>query len=159
MVDITPEQGVELAGYPHYPRNNTGAHDPLCAACMYLNNGENEVAMVTLDLVSFSKQHVAKVRNHVEKACGIPGNHVMISCSHTHSGPWTIGRMEYEDLLAGKGQAMEYVDWLITQIVRLIIKAKTEAFKAQFVSGTALCGAESGVGGTEDYLVVLMTRW
>jgi len=35
-VDITPPQGLELAGYPHYPRNNTGAHDPLYAACMYL---------------------------------------------------------------------------------------------------------------------------
>ena len=41
-VDITPPQGLELAGYPHYPRNNTGAHDPLYAACMYLNNGEEE---------------------------------------------------------------------------------------------------------------------
>lgn len=44
LVDITPEQGLELAGYPHYPRNNTGAHDPLYAACMYLNNGETEIA-------------------------------------------------------------------------------------------------------------------
>ena len=30
--EITPPQGLELAGYPHYPRNNTGAHDPLYAA-------------------------------------------------------------------------------------------------------------------------------
>ena len=30
--DITPPQGLELAGYPHYPRYNEGHHDPLYAA-------------------------------------------------------------------------------------------------------------------------------
>ena len=48
-VDITPPQGLELAGYPHYPRYNTGAHDPLYATCMYLENDGIEVAMITLD--------------------------------------------------------------------------------------------------------------
>lgn len=57
--DITPPQGLELAGYPHYPRNNTGAHDPLWATCMYLENEEEAVAMVTLDLLFFSKKHTA----------------------------------------------------------------------------------------------------
>jgi hypothetical protein len=64
--DITPPQGLELAGYPHYPRYNEGHHDPLYAACMYLNNGEQEVAMVTLDLLFFSKKHVTEVRRRVE---------------------------------------------------------------------------------------------
>ena len=59
--DITPPQGLELAGYPHYPRYNEGHHDPLYAACMYLNNGEQEVAMVTLDLLFFSKKHVTDI--------------------------------------------------------------------------------------------------
>ncbi|MBO5070849.1 MAG: hypothetical protein J6C37_10900 [Roseburia sp.] len=147
LVDITPEQGLELAGYPHYPRNNTGAHDPLYAACMYLNDGKKEVAMVTLDLLFFSKRHVAKVRSCVESACGIPGNCVMISCSHTHSGPWASGRLDIESLEAGKGQPKEYVESLISKITEIIVKAKAEAFDAKFASGTALCGAESGVGG------------
>ncbi|MBO5070513.1 MAG: hypothetical protein J6C37_09150 [Roseburia sp.] len=147
LEDITPEQGLELAGYPHYPRNNTGAHDPLYAACMYLNDGKKEVAMVTLDILFFSKQHVAKVRSCVEEACGIPGSNVMISCSHTHSGPWASGRLDIESLEAGKEQPKEYVESLISKITEIIVKAKTEAFDAKFASGTALCGAESGVGG------------
>ena len=60
-VDISPEQGEELAGYPHYPRNNTGVHDPLYGACMYLSNGKEEVALVTLDLLFFSKKHVQRL--------------------------------------------------------------------------------------------------
>lgn len=147
LVEITPEQGLELAGYPHYPRNNTGAHDPLYAACMYLSNGEAEIAMVTLDLLFFSKCHVAKVRSCVEERCGIPKENIMVSCSHTHSGPWASGRLDIESLEAGKEQPKEYVEDLIRKISELIIKAKEEAFEAEFASGTAMCGAESGVGG------------
>ena len=55
-IDITPPKGLELAGYPHYPRNNEGAHDPLYATCMYLENENTAVAMVTLDLLFFSKK-------------------------------------------------------------------------------------------------------
>lgn len=145
--DITPPQGLELAGYPHYPRNNTGAHDPLYAACMYLNNGEQEVAMVTLDLLFFSKKHVQEVRRRAADACGIAGDHVMISCTHTHSGPWTSGRLDIESLEAGKEQPHEYVESVIANIVAIIKQAKEEAFDAAFTYGTSLCGAESGVGG------------
>jgi hypothetical protein len=147
LTDITPEQGVELGGYPHYPRNNTGAHDPLYAACMYLSDGGKEVAMVTLDLLFFSKLHAQKVRSLVEKACGIPGKNIMISCSHTHSGPWAAGRLDIESLESGAKQPKEYVDGLIEKLVALITKAKSEAFDASFASGTELCGAESGIGG------------
>ena len=145
--DITPPQGLELAGYPHYPRYNEGFHDPLYAACMYLNNGEQEIAMVTLDLLFFSKKHVTEVRRRVAERCGIPGANVMISCSHTHSGPWASGRLDIESLEAGKEQPHEYVEFLIATITDLIAKGQAEAYEASFGYGTALCGAESGVGG------------
>lgn len=146
-IDITPPQGLELAGYPHYPRYNEGAHDPLYAACMYLENNGQEVAMVTLDLLFFSKQHVAKVRKKVEKRCGLKGQNIMISCSHTHSGPWASGRLDIESLEAGLPQPMKYVEELIEKISEIIVSAKNEAFDAYFASGVAVCGAESGIGG------------
>ena len=146
-VDITPPTGLALGGYPHYPRYNTGAHDPLYAACMYLHDGDMQVAMVTLDLLFFSKKHVTKVRALVEKQCGIPGSCVMISCSHTHSGPWASGRLDIESLEAGEEQPWEYVEDLIQKIVSIICQAKQSAFDACFGAGTTMCGAESGIGG------------
>ena len=146
-VDITPPKGLELAGYPHYPRYNEGAHDPLMAACMYLENNGKEVAMVTLDLLFFSKKHTTEVRRRVEAECGIAGNCVMISCSHTHSGPWASGRLDIESLEAGKEQPKEYVEELISKIVAIIKDAKLNAFDASFGANVSLCGAESGVGG------------
>ena len=34
-----------------------------------------------------------------------------------------------------------------TRLVELIISCKQNAFEAEFTSGTAICGAESGIGG------------
>ncbi len=147
IADISPEKGEELGGYPHYPRHNTGVHDPLQAAAMYLNNGTEEIALVTLDLLFYSKKHVKEVRERIQKACGIPEKHVMISCSHTHSGPWAAGRLDIESLEAGAQQPEEYVKSLNDKIVTAVENAKKGAFEAEFTSGTAHCGAESGVGG------------
>lgn len=145
--DITPPLGLELAGYPHYPRNNTGFHDPLYAACMYLNNGEQEIALVTLDLLFFSKKHVAAARRLAKEKCGIDEQNIMISCSHTHSGPWASGRLDIESLEAGKEQPKEYVQSIINTIADIICEAKENSFNAYFTSGTTVCGAESGIGG------------
>lgn len=145
--DITPPQGLELAGYPHYPRYNTGFHDPLYATCMYLENENDAVAIVTLDLLFFSKKHTAEVRRRVEKTYGLSGKNIMISCSHTHSGPWAAGRLDIESLEAGREQPAEYVEFLIETITNLIAEAKSNSFAAMFMSGTTICGAESGIGG------------
>ena len=145
--NITPPTGLELAGYPHYPRNNTGYHDPLYAACMYLADEGKEVAMITLDILFFSKKHVTETRKRIFEKTGIPYENVMISCSHTHSGPWASGRLDIESLEAGKEQPHEYVEDVITKITNLVCLAQKNAFDAKFAYGTAICGAESGIGG------------
>lgn len=145
--DITPPKGLELGGYPHYPRYNEGAHDPLMAACMYLFDGEREVAMVTLDLLFFSKKHVKEVRRLAHEKCGIDETNIMVSCSHTHSGPWASGRLDIEGIESGVGQPKEYIEELVLRIVGIICEAKSSAFEASFATGVTVCGAESGIGG------------
>ncbi len=145
--DMTPPKGLELGGYPHYPRYNEGFHDPLMAACMYLFDGTTEVAMVTLDILFFSKKHVKEVRRRVGEKCGIKGENIMISCSHTHSGPWASGRLDIEGIESGAEQPKEYIEELITKIVGIICEAKAGAFEASFAAGVTVCGAESGIGG------------
>ncbi len=155
-IDITPPLGIELQGYPHYPRNNIGAHDPLHAACMYLDNGENAVALVTLDLVCISKVYVTRIRELAEKKCGIKGTNIMISCSHTHSGPrvysllWDTNppeTVDENDPEKPNPARDAYVEDVIFKVAELIAEAKNTAFDGQFAYNTAICGAESGVGG------------
>ena len=46
LVDISPGPGIELAGYPHHPRYNTGIHDPLYAGCICLDDAEGVGTLV-----------------------------------------------------------------------------------------------------------------
>ena len=56
LVDISPEKGIQLAGYPHCPRPNKGIHDPLYASSLILDNGEKKIAIVTMDLLYIGKK-------------------------------------------------------------------------------------------------------
>jgi len=51
IVDISPKKGIELAGYPHYLRHNTGIHDPLYASCIFLDDGITKLAIVCMDIL------------------------------------------------------------------------------------------------------------
>ena len=146
--DMTPPQGVTLAGYPHFDRPNTGAHDPLMATCIYLRRGETELALVTLDILYFSKQYTRAVRARVEEACGMKGAGILCCCSHTHSGPWAAGNPEM-DAQCGKAgdQDPEYVAALLDGITELILRARKEAFPAEVGVTAIRCGAEKGIGG------------
>jgi len=145
--DISPGKGLELAGYPHYPRYNTGVHDPLYASCIYLNNGYCQLVIVTLDLLFYSKKHVSTVRKKIQTETGIPQGNMMISCSHTHSGPWVSGRLDIDSLLNGVRQDEEYVYRLNETIVSVVKEAVKNAFPAQIGYAKGACGREQGIGG------------
>ncbi len=139
IIDISPEPGVGLAGYPHCPRPNKGVHDPLYAAVLFLDNGTERKAFVTLDLLSIGKASVARLR-------GLFDFDITVSASHTHSGPWAS-----EPLASEKGDGIEinpdYVAFLERQLERVIREASTHTFDAEFGAGVGCCGKEQGVGG------------
>ncbi len=145
---MTPPKGVRLAGYPHFPRENEGAHDPLYATALYLTNGKEEYAFVTLDILFFSKKYAADVRKRVNAACGIPERNILMCCSHTHSGPWAAGNPELE-ATAGDSKDIDddYLAALLDGMVKAVCDAKADAFEAELGFGSGICGAESGVGG------------
>jgi hypothetical protein len=147
IVDISPEKRVELAGYPHFPRYNTGIHDPLYASCLFLDNGKEKIVVIAMDLLFFSRKYVKKIRNRIQKETPIPGGNIFISVSHTHSGPWAAGRLDMEALEKGQDVDKEYVEDLKRKIVRLVIDAFSNAFEASIGSGFVICGKEKGIGG------------
>lgn len=84
--DITPPPGMPMAGY-YNVRLNEGIHDPLQAKAIVLEKDGVKAALVACDLVDLSESVVRKTREIVERTCGIPGSHTMISATHTHTGP------------------------------------------------------------------------
>lgn len=84
--DITPPPGGHMAGYgARMIPVSTGTHDPLFARALVLTDGEDMLALVTLDLVGFPADSVREVKAAIEEKTGIA--QVMLAASHTHSGP------------------------------------------------------------------------
>jgi neutral ceramidase len=147
LVDISPGPGIELAGYPHHPRYNEGVHDPLHAGCICLDDGATRLALVSLDLLMISRKEVRALREEIARQTPIPAAHVMITCSHTHSGPWASGRIDLEGLEQGLEPDRGFMADLRRKIVSLVKEAWDGRFEAAVGVDKGYCGREQGVGG------------
>jgi len=85
-VDITPPAKMPMAGYYHI-RLNEGLHDPLYAKALVVEQGGERVALVAVDYVQIPRQFVEEARRLIAARTGIPATHVMISATHSHTGP------------------------------------------------------------------------
>jgi len=85
-VKITPPPGVPMAGY-YRIRLNEGVHDDLYAKALVLEKDGSKAALVALDLVGLPRPLVEAARQRIEKTTGIRGDRIMISATHTHTGP------------------------------------------------------------------------
>jgi neutral ceramidase len=85
-VKITPPIGIPMAGQ-YFERNALSIHDDLFAKTIVIEKNGVKVAIVTCDLVDISNQLVSDARMLAEKSTGIPAEHIMISATHTHTGP------------------------------------------------------------------------
>jgi len=83
---ITPPSGTPMAGY-YYARGSEDVLDDLYAKAAVLDDGSTKVALVVCDLISLPRGTVLDARQLIEQQTGIPGSHVMISATHTHTGP------------------------------------------------------------------------
>ncbi len=86
---ITPPVGVDLCGFGGREGPSQGVHDDLRACALYLSNGTEELMIITADLIGLHHEEVAEIRAGIHSSAGLSPESVMISCSHTHSGPAT----------------------------------------------------------------------
>jgi neutral ceramidase len=91
QLEVTPDPGEEMTGYGYFlNRRATGALDPLQARALALEEGDGRAVIVQLDLLGLSREYVAAIRTAVEQATGLPPEHLLLHCTHTHSGPGTM---------------------------------------------------------------------
>ena len=87
-LDITPKISVPLSGYGNTSeRMSNGYQTFLYTTCIAYSDGEDTILVFQNDLGGANKKVVANMRDKIEKKLGIPGDHVMISGTHTHSAP------------------------------------------------------------------------
>ena len=112
--DLNPTSPMQLAGYPHVRRIATGVHDPLLAAALFLENGDQSILLCALDLLMLNADVTRRIRRRVAGQLGIPESGVFITCSHTHSAPVTLDYLPFVD-----DPAMPYPTRRICNIVKI----------------------------------------
>jgi hypothetical protein len=136
--DITPPRGCPMAGY-YSVRGAEGTHDPLFAKALVLEKDGVKVALVALDLISTTRGLVDETRKLVEKETGIAGKNVMISATHSHTGPVLWDGSPRADVLGGSSQiAKDYMKELPAKIAEAVKKADAarKPARAAFAAGT-----------------------
>ncbi len=86
-VNITPPIGCTMGGYAARTHGSEGVHDDLWARALYLSDGKTEVALVTVELLGIPVVTTETVRREAEVVAGIPHVNIMLTGTHTHSGP------------------------------------------------------------------------
>lgn len=121
--DITPSHSVFLCGYPFVPRYSTGIHDPLLSSAMYLSDGITEVVFVANDIIWISKQSVRRIRDRIAANSTVPAGNIMVSATHTHSGPIMLDYISNAEDAAVPKTDPEYVKYFEEQAVAATMQA------------------------------------
>lgn len=86
--DITPPVGATMAGYK--PRTSVALGHTLRAEALACRSGDAGWILITSDTIGLSRDDVAVIRKSISRATGLPAEAVMVSSTHTHSGPITL---------------------------------------------------------------------
>ncbi len=93
-VKITPEKPMWLSGYAGRDRPAEGKLSDLHAKALVLEDPTGRRAViVTIDLVGISRELAAAVCSELKAKYQLPREAVLLSVSHTHSGPVIAGNL------------------------------------------------------------------
>jgi len=129
--NITPEVGAYLAGYG-LNFKSVMKHDELLADGLCLDDGKNKVLLIGLDLLGLDEWFIKKIRKNCSGLLGIPESAVLVTCSHTHTGPETRTIAAHPEQLH-----MDYLanlENLITDAVREMTPEKFRECSVYFYS-------------------------
>lgn len=91
-VSLTPPLGIEMGGYGIYlQRRATSVHDDLFVRVLWLEDESGEcVILLTLDLLGLGEEVNRAVLSRTAEALALPVERVLVSCTHTHTGPASV---------------------------------------------------------------------
>jgi len=106
---ITPGENLLMRGFAR-SQVATGTHDELHARSLVVEDADGKtVVLMTLSLVYLERDLVDLIRKGIEAETGIPAGNILISCTHTHAGPYIEkAPQSYRDFL---------VEWSVASAV------------------------------------------
>jgi sugar phosphate isomerase/epimerase len=143
VADITPPIGYRMSGY-FRERLSTGTSNPLNAKAIVFHQGRERAALVFCDIIGLSLDVSSRARAQASKKTGIPVENILISATHTHTGPLYFGalRKHFHDLTVAKHgsdlrEEVNYSSELVSKLVKVITQADAAVKPVRIEAGTA----------------------
>lgn len=140
-VEITPPLTIPYLGYVPRHAYFEGVHDPLFARAVVVDDGERRIAVLAADSIGFSRRllgaerdFVGELRESVRQLTGIPPEAVLLSATHAHSTPETLGLRP----LGEHPGALSWVETLRDQLASAVALADRARAPARLKRGSIL---------------------
>lgn len=132
-VTITPPLGNSIPGY-FEDRKSSGVKDDLFAKALVIESNDI-VVFIVIDCLGLANSEVVKIRERVHAFTGIPQTSIMVSATHTHTGP---------PVRPGFNSSInqEYMSSLVEKAADAAVLAYKNRKKARIGFGT---GTEEGI--------------
>jgi hypothetical protein len=118
---ITPTDTAYIAGHSHN-RKFAGINDDIFVKAVVFSNNADHIALLTFDCIGLLYPQLLQVRSAVKEVLPqFPVEHIVMSSTHTHSGPDVVGLWGPNIMTSGVDQA--YMSRLINLSVEAIIQA------------------------------------
>lgn len=114
---ITPQIGGQLYGYSPDVFSET-LNDDLTVTAFYFKQNQTQALMISATVCLIQTELAENILSAIEKKTGIPKQNILLSATHTHSGPNTAGETGWGDI------DKKYCDEIF---VPMILEASTEA--------------------------------
>jgi hypothetical protein len=121
-----------------------GVHDPLLASAFYVSDGRTDVLFVQADLIWLSKAQVADARSQIAERTGVPADYIVVSASHTHSGPVTVSMLSNAEDPIVPPPSADFLERMISGMVGAAEIAVQGAEPAEIIITTAECETLGG---------------
>lgn len=133
-IDITPplEMPFQVPQRPPYPVVPAeGIHDPLHAKAVVFEQGGTRAAIVACDVTALPTAIVVQARKLIGEHTAVPPENVMITATHTHTGP-VLGPRFFEHATPVEMKiALDYLDRLPRMIAESVRVAEANLAPAR----------------------------
>jgi neutral ceramidase len=129
--NITPPLGEPIVGNFETPPA-THIHDELHARCLVLDDGKTRLAFAICDNVGIPRQVFDAAKKRVQETTGIPGDHILMAATHSHSATSARG----ENVLVDDKELTGYQRFLARRIADGIRQAADNLAPAQIGWGS-----------------------
>jgi neutral ceramidase len=140
-VEITPPLTIPYLGYVPRHAFFEGVHDPLFARAVVVDDGERRIAVLAADSIGFSRRllgaerdFVGELRERVRQLTGIPPEALLLSATHAHSTPETLGLRPLRE----HPGALSWVETLRDQLASAVALADRARVPARLKRGSIL---------------------